>query len=86
MFRFSREGTKVKIVINAAVPHDTSRDFYCYWDAGSEWAAGLLVELFSNTFKKRGVASRQDAYNQGWADAKAKRQKATWFASWLHQK
>ena len=85
MFKFSREGTRVKITVTASIPNDCTRDFFCYWETNAEWAAGLLVQLFNKTLSERVSASKQFFYNQGWADAKAKRQKEIWFSPWLEQ-
>lgn len=49
------------------------------WVQSSELDAVLLERHLRDELYSRVEAIREEAYNQGWKDAKAKRKKQTWF-------
>lgn len=45
--------------------------------------AALLADSFNESIRRGIRAVREEAYNAGWQDAKAKRRKADWFSSYV---
>lgn len=84
MIRFSAE-TKDHLEATTAwigmnLPEIRAETFWFQFPAGSRWAAKLLVNHIARTLFERMKALRAEAYAEGWADAKAKRAKASWFS------
>lgn len=53
-------------------------------DAGSEWAAKLLVQAIQRQLEAGMEEARRQAYAEGWRDAKAKKAaKQIWFSGRL---
>lgn len=84
MIRFKRDGTGVNIEIDATVPNWDARVFTMRFEAGVEWAAGLLAQLFKDTLWNRLKSIREKAYARGWADAKAKRARDPYFTGTIN--
>jgi hypothetical protein len=63
--------------------HTAGTDFRLVYNAGAEWAARLLHADLRERLSQRMRQIRQEAYAQGWKDAKAKRRKETWFSGEL---
>jgi len=83
MIEISRDKNHVKVGLSAFVPYWQNRVFLFYWDAGNEWAAGLLADLLQKTFFNKIKDIREKAYDQGWKDAKSNRAKETYFSGYL---
>lgn len=80
MIKIERKGSLVKVEVEAAVPNYSTRLWSLYWDASSEWAAGLLTQLFKDALWNRLKSIREKSYERGWADARAKKRgKDTYF-------
>jgi hypothetical protein len=84
MIYFSRDGTRVKLAVDLRLPFYEKRAFFFYWDAGSEWAAGLLADAMDKAFRRQISEALEEDYNEGWSAAKSKRaKKKTWFRRYL---
>jgi hypothetical protein len=75
-----RDGSTVTIKATAWAANTT---FSLVYQAGAEWAARLLARELGRCASERMRQARQEAYTQGWKDAKAKRRKETWFSGEL---
>jgi len=71
-------GTTVKAEIGSTWPLDQSYLFY--WECGREDFAKLLRDNLQKRMNHEIRKIREQAYAAGWKDAKAKRQKETWFS------
>ena len=49
-------------------------------DTGNKILAGFMAEAIEQQFAERVAQIRRAAYNNGFADAKAKRARSTWFS------
>lgn len=82
MINFKREGTVITAQVNSHLPIDLPVFLFQY-RAGSEHEAYLVREKLSYQYAKAIEIARQEAYEQGYADGRAKRARKTWFQSWL---
>jgi hypothetical protein len=73
----AREGTRVVLRVRLDVVNET---FEWSYDARTEWAATLLRNALSDALSKRMSQAREEAYEDGWKHAKAKKAKETWFS------
>lgn len=80
MITITRFGTKVKLNVEVASASYPGNSFNLYWDAGSEWAAGLLTDAMRAQLEGAVRSARMAAYADGYKDAKAKRAKNQWFS------
>lgn len=78
--RFFRDGSEVCISLHVVMAGPT---FTWRWSAGSEWAATLLLDAIRKQLASEMLAIREQAYKEGWRDAKAKRAKQSWFSGRL---
>lgn len=76
--RIRRSGSQVQIVIEDLIYGFGAFTFTA--DAGSEWTASLLVSRILDRLDQNMTSVRENAYRQGWKDAKAKRAKSKWFS------
>jgi DNA-binding NtrC family response regulator len=76
MFKISRNGTWLQIIPEAGTG---TPDPLLSWNCNSELLAELLVSHLRRRLGNKISEARQEAYAQGWKDAKAKRAKRTWF-------
>lgn len=74
-----REGTKVKVAIDPSM--FDGKSMCLYWDCTYDWYASLLVQKINATMSARLRSIREEAYEAGWKDAKAKKSKADWQGS-----
>ena len=82
MLSFTRKTSQV--ILN--VPGPLGLWFPLTFEAGTEWAAELLLDFINHGIEKRIENVRRLEYEAGWKDAKAKkRPKRTWFLSTLHE-
>lgn len=81
MIEFKRDGTKVTAIVTTSVPMDCVRNFQLSFEAGSEWAAGLLANAMRTQFCDAVKQARTEEYEAGWTDAKShkKNAKKDWF-------
>jgi len=89
MLRVKRDGTAVVIEVDTDLPHDDTADTESVWRFGASEEHCAAAELVTRYMHRRIHdairAVRQDAYEQGWRDAKSKRRrKATVFANTLN--
>ena len=76
-----RDGSQVQIRVETRLNGGTV--FPLSFETGRAYVADLLLRYFSDLLTHRMKDIRADAYAQGWADAKAKRAKETWFSGEL---
>lgn len=82
MIAITRDGTKLRVEITGGNEVGGSM-FGLTWEAGTEWAARLLVWHLGARLSDQLTAIRQEAYANGWKDAKAKKgAKRVWFSGW----
>lgn len=74
-----REGARVILAVKVQYLSTFSFGF----DAGTEWAAQLLVDRLRDVLGGSMQKVRASAYEDGWKNAKGKRAKQTWFSTWL---
>jgi hypothetical protein len=79
MIKFHQHGTQVKVEIDPGINGST---MLLYWQADKEMLAYLLRDKLQTELGDKLRAIREEAYEKGWKDAKAKRAKSTWFARW----
>lgn len=75
-----REGSEVCISLHVVMAGPT---FTWRWNAGTEWAATLLLRAIREQLGDGMTEARAEAYAEGWRDAKAKRAKQQWFSGRL---
>ena len=80
MININKHGTTVKVSIETGLIASSS-DVLLYWECGNDVFAELLTNQLRKKLADRIQAIRQEEYEQGWKDAKAKKRKRTWFAS-----
>ena len=83
MITVARTETEVTLFLVIAVPNYEKRTFTFVCKAGNEAYAGFLAEAARNAMCDFVQKCRQDEYECGWRDAKAKRTKKDWFSRWL---
>ena len=71
MIEIKRDGQNVDLKFELSVPLYEVRIFTFHWDAGSEWAAGLLASAMRTAFSDAVRAARKEEYEAGWKDAKS---------------
>lgn len=79
MISFTREGSVVTAQIEANVGVD-KRFFRFTVSLSDDVYASMLRENFDHYLRDKVKSIREEEYEKGWADAKAKRKKQTWFA------
>lgn len=80
MFAIERDGSTVRVIVTPAFPIQ-SQPFSFKYDAGVEWAALLVWNNLREKQMKELHRIREEAYAEGWKDAKAHKVKQTWFSS-----
>lgn len=82
MIDFSREGTKLKLSVEAKT--SVAKRFYTFaWECADEVYADLLMKNLKAHFEEKIQQARKESYEAGWRHAKAKVAKDTWFSGWL---
>jgi len=74
-----REGACVFLAVKVQYLSTFSFSF----DAGTEWAAQLLVDRLRDVLGGSMQKARAAAYADGWKNAKHKTAKQAWFSPWL---
>ena len=80
MVEFKREGTAIRLSVTVAIPTAGNWIIHFDCDRGHEINAGLLLSAMEDQFESKVTKAREDAYHEGYKDAKAKRAKKTWFS------
>jgi hypothetical protein len=81
MIEIVREGTKLVVKITVWIPTLGERVYPCTWECGTEEYAGFLADAISLRMGNKLQAIRQEAYNKGWKEAKAKKGgRYSWFS------
>jgi hypothetical protein len=79
MISFNRFGSRVKITIESGV---LGNSFLFEHNCGEEHFASLMSTAYNEHMNRKIRAIREQEYNKGWKDAKAKAKKQTWFSGW----
>lgn len=82
MFEIKREKERIKLTVKPAIPGAESWEYYFYRTEQDEPTAQLLVNAINEHMKKLLKHTRQEYYDNGYKDAKAKRKKADWIGGW----
>lgn len=80
MISFKRMDCSAVASIDILVPYYNERSFPMSFDCGNEAYAGLLVRAMVNRMEAKLKAIRDEAYEQGWKDAKSNKARSTWFS------
>lgn len=86
MLSVTRDKKTVRINIDTDLPysdgeHSVRMQFDCECD--ETYSAELLLRYIRNRIQNAVSTAREDAYNQGWSDAKKRLTKADYFPGWL---
>ena len=86
MITIKQDNTTVSIGIDHGL-HSTGelKQIFVSFECGSRMYAELLTNQLNNKLHKLIVLVREEEYNKGWKDAKAKRVKSKWFAGALRK-
>lgn len=77
MIEFKREGTKVVITVESGV---MNYEFSFNHECNHDHFAVLMRDAYNKHMNEELRKVREQAYNKGWKDAKAKVKKETWFS------
>ena len=81
MIKIFRNDKDVCLDFTLKVPtHTLVWDYHFTWHCADAVAAGFITHAMDKQLGDRLAAIREEAYEQGWKDAKAKRHKNTWFS------
>lgn len=84
MLSFKRKDNVVQILVEHGINHDGTH-FELTINQNHEYQAELPKRQFQKHLEDKLKAVKQEAYNEGWKDAKAKRRKKIWmdfFGNW----
>ena len=79
MIYFKRNGQNVEAELHFNTPTLGSRYCTVSINAGNPTNADFLTQAYKDRLFETLKGLREEAYNQGWKDAKAKRTKSKWF-------
>ena len=82
MLSFKREGTNVIVRIDFTTPDAGEFHIPLDWRHSGTDLASLRVDSLERQLRTKLSIIREEAYNKGWRDAKAKTTKETWFSGW----
>lgn len=78
MIKIWKNGTQIKLEVDPGM--SDKKVMYFYWECGTEWYSELLRKQLDERLWASLKKIREDAYNDGWKDAKAKKMRQTWFS------
>lgn len=73
----------VQLSVPVCIPGHKEWLYHFTWKTHDEAYAQMLAYHVNKSLKEKMQEIRQQSYEQGWKDAKAKRKKETWFSGWL---
>ena len=82
LIQILRDGNKVRVTFKNG---PLGYEFYFYYDCQGDVYASLLSEHFKDRLQSIVKQIREEEYNQGYKDGRAKRGKKAWF-SWALKK
>lgn len=82
MLSFRHKEDRLEIVIDTGLSVDKP-SILANWSCGTSIEAAALEKHMNDKFEDRVKAARAESYEKGWKDAKAKRQRETWFGGWI---
>lgn len=82
MFQFDRKESECLLKVKISIPGagDWTYTFSRHEEDVPD--AQLTVNAMEDWMNEKLKAIREDSYNEGWKDAKAKKKKRDWFAGW----
>jgi len=87
MIRINRDNEKVVLLFDTDLPHDCKGSTTVAWDfrvtTPAPYYAQLVTDYYRDRLRSEMQRIRREAYEEGWADAKAKRKKQDWFSGSL---
>jgi len=82
MIEVKRE--KETVIIAVSLWNDSTFTLFSFpFNCGQEWIARLLKETLCEQLESKVVRTRQEAYGQGWDDARKRRARKTQFDKYL---
>lgn len=82
MLFFSRKDSTLEVTVQFFVPGLGLRNFKLTDARNHETEAQLIVNSLKDHMHEQLKKIAEEEYKRGWADAKAKRKRSTWFRSW----
>lgn len=83
MIRITRQNSSVVLKLGSIIQGAGEWTYTFSWNASGDDYAQLLVNQFNESLENRLKKIREDSYEQGWKDAKAKTRKQTWFGGYF---
>jgi hypothetical protein len=84
MITFGRDGSKVTVVTDTAVPDEGGNLRMLWaWECGKSWAAQLLFERLRDRLFARLQQIRREAYEKGYQAGRLRLKKDDWFQGTL---
>lgn len=81
MIQFTIDGKDLLVRIESELP-PKENVYLLRWNTADACYANLLGDHLRSKLNNKLRAIREEAYEQGWKDAKAKRKKKDWFSGW----
>lgn len=81
MIEITRDQKEVVLKVETGL-EPKANVFLFKWNCNDECYATLLRDHMHERLNRKLAAIREEAYLQGWKDAKAKTAKKTWFSRW----
>lgn len=82
MFKFKRQGKQIRLEILPRISGAETWSFYFSREENDEPGAQLLLNAFETRMKEALKNTRQEFYDRGYKDGKAKRRKCDWIGGW----
>ncbi len=82
MIKFDRKDNTIYCYVSVAIPGTQTWTYHFSWTSNDVPNAQLLCNALDDALTEKLKQIREDAYNKGWKDAKAKLRKSDWFGGW----
>lgn len=79
MFHFTRYGKQVRVVVDLKISDLPTYEYTLFWNCNDDVYAELLADKLRDALQRKLERIRRTSYEEGFADAKAKRRKRTFF-------
>lgn len=82
MFKLKRIKEKIQLTVSPTIPNAEIWEYYFFFTEKDEPSAQLLLNQIQNHMQVSLKNTRQEYYDRGYKDAKAKRKKCDWISGW----
>lgn len=82
MIQFNRKDSRVQVKVSIDIPRSGNWTYTLDRTESDVPSAQLIVNRMDDVLSNKLKQIREDAYNAGWKDAKAKTKKQDWFAGY----